>query len=146
MGLLKVQGGDALCMPPFPEGGPEVGTSATAPTLTTQQFCLAGSESAPALVGHLVLAEQVLGKATLAGWEEILLGLAHAPPTSPPLSGMLREEPGSLPRPHGGPRLFRLVRTQALFSQGGHCSGQLWTQGWPTEISNNGWTLGRGSQ
>ncbi|XP_055439803.1 troponin I, slow skeletal muscle [Bubalus kerabau] len=35
--------------PETKEGGPEVGTSATAPTLTTQQFCLAGSESAPAL-------------------------------------------------------------------------------------------------
>lgn len=41
-----------------------------------------------------------------------------------------------LPRPRGSHGLFRLLRTQALFSQGGHCSGQLWTQGWLTEISS----------
>ena len=92
----------ALCMTPLPEGGPEVGTSVMAPTLTTQQFCLSGSESAPALAGHPVPAKQALGKATLAGWEDIPLGRPTdtAPHPTPP-NGALRDEPGPLPRPSG---------------------------------------------
>ena len=73
-----------------------------APTLTTQQFCLSGSESAPALAGHPVPAKQALGKATLAGWEDIPLGRpTDTAPHPTPHNGALRDEPGPLPRPSG---------------------------------------------
>lgn len=145
----------ALCMTLLPEGGPEVGTSVTAPTLDHPAVLPpSGSGECSSPGGPSCPAKQVLGKATLVRWEEILPRTPHRHRSSPnPHNGMLRDEPGSLPHLSGvcpaprGPGLFRLLRTQALFSQGGHCSGQLWnSRAGRTEISNNGQTLGRGSQ
>lgn len=97
-GAPQGPGVGALCTTPLPEGGPEVGTGVTAPTLTTQQLCLAGSESSsPGGPSSPCRAGPEQSHTCRVGGGPPRISPCPAPTTR----RTLREEPEPLPRPSG---------------------------------------------